>query len=229
LDKPTSELSSYIKFGCISIREVYHIFRSNRDFIRQLFWRDFYANILFSFPYVLGSAMKPNYNKISWHHNSKWFNAWCNGVTGFPIVDAGMRQLNETGYMHNRARLIVSSFLVKTLLIDWRYGERYFAKTLVDYDVANNNLNWQWSASTAVDSQPYFRIFSPWKQSVDYDKDCEYIKKWIPELLEVPNKDIHNWYKSCEKYKNKIKYPKPIVDYDIMRKEILNVYKSALY
>jgi deoxyribodipyrimidine photo-lyase len=227
LDKPTSELSSYIKFGCISIREVYHIFRSNRDFIRQLFWRDFYANILFSFPYVLGSAMKPNYNKISWHHNSKWFNAWCNGVTGFPIVDAGMRQLNETGYMHNRARLIVSSFLVKTLLIYWQYGEKYFAKNLIDYDPASNNGNWQWIAGSGADSQPYFRIFNPWEQTKNYDPDCNYIKKWIPELNDVNTKDILNWNDTWSKpeFKN-IKYSKPIVDYKEQKDKVLDMYKK---
>ena len=127
LSHPTSQLSAYIKFGCLSIREVYKTFRLKHDFIRQLFWREFYEGILYSFPQVLGHALKPKYNKIKWHHNSNWFKKWCNGETGFPVVDAAMRELNETGYMHNRARLIVMSFLIKTLLISWEEGEKYFA------------------------------------------------------------------------------------------------------
>lgn len=225
---PTSELSAYIKFGCISIREVYKIFRSKHDFIRQLYWRDFYANILYSFPYVLGSAMKPNYNKIKWHHNSNWFKKWTEGETGFPIVDAGMRQMNLTGYMHNRARLIVSSFLVKTLLISWEEGEKYFAQTLVDYDPASNNGNWQWTAGTGADSQPYFRIFNPWEQGKHYDPNCEYIKKWIPELNDVPNKDILNWNDTYSEYKH-IKYPKPIVDYKKQKELALKMYSSIFH
>lgn len=165
LTKNTSLLSAYIKFGCISVREVYKVLKSKRDLIRQIIWRDFYANILYSFPYVLGSAMKTKYNKIQWHHNSNWFNAWKDGHTGFPIVDAGMRELNTTGYMHNRARLITASFLVKTLLISWQEGEKYFATQLTDYDPASNNGNWQWIASTGADSQPFFRIFNPWEQA----------------------------------------------------------------
>jgi deoxyribodipyrimidine photo-lyase len=212
LTHPTSQLSAYIKFGCVSIREVYKTFSSKHDFIRQLFWREFYANILYSFPHVLGHTLKPKYNKIKWHHNSNWFKKWCDGDTGFPVVDAGMRQLNTTGYCHNRARLIVASFLVKTLLIDWREGEKYFAKNLTDYDVASNNGNYQWIASTGADSQPYFRIFNPWEQAKNFDPNCEYIKKWVPELSDVPSKDILNWETSYVNYKN-IKYPKPIVDY----------------
>ena len=133
LFKATSQLSAYIKFGCLSIREVYKVFRNNTDLIRQLWWRDFYANILFAYPHVLGSAMKPNYNRVRWHFNANWFKCWTKGETGYPIVDAGMRQLNATGYMHNRARLIMASFLVKTLLISWEHGEQYFAKMLTDY------------------------------------------------------------------------------------------------
>jgi len=176
LNKQTTLLSAYIKFGCISIREVYKTLRNKPAIIRQLIWRDFYANILYSFPHVLGHAMKQKYNKIRWHHNNNWFKKWCDGETGFPVVDAGMRQLNSTGYMHNRARLIVASFLTKTLLIDWREGEKYFASKLTDYDPASNNGNWQWVASTGADSQPYFRIFNPWEQTKEWDTDCEYIK-----------------------------------------------------
>ena len=225
LSKSTSQLSAYIKFGCVSIREVYKVFHSKRDFIRQLFWRDFYANILYFFPRVLGHSLKPKYDKIKWQHNVTWFNAWTEGKTGFPIVDAGMRQLNETGYMHNRARLIVSSFLVKTLLISWEEGEKYFAQNLVDYDPASNNGNWQWISGGGADSQPYFRIFNPWEQGKNYDPDCIYIKKWIPELKDVPKKDILKWETSFVNYKN-IKYPKPICDYKEQKKKVIDMYQK---
>jgi deoxyribodipyrimidine photo-lyase len=221
----TSELSAYIKFGCVSIREVYKHFRSRTAFIRQLYWRDFYATVLAYFPHVLGSAMNKKYNKIKWHHNTNWFNAWKNGNTGFPVVDAAMRQLNETGYMHNRARLIVASFLVKTLLISWEKGEEYFATKLTDYDPASNNLNWQWCASTAIDSQPYFRIFNPWSQQEEYDPNCEYIKKWIPELASLDTKIIHNWNNEYSNYKD-IKYFKPICDYSVQKEKALKMYKQ---
>jgi len=226
LSHPTSQLSAYIKFGNISIREVYKAFRSKHDFIRQLFWRDFYANILYSFPQVLGHSLKPKYDKIKWHHNTNWFNSWTQGKTGFPIVDAGMKQLNETGYMHNRARLIVASFLVKTLLISWEQGEKYFATRLTDYDPASNNGNWQWVSGGGADSQPYFRIFNPWEQGKEWDPDCEYIKTWIPELKDVPNKDILNWESTYENYKE-IKYPKPICDYKTQKEKALEMYKSV--
>jgi deoxyribodipyrimidine photo-lyase len=224
----TSQLSAYIKFGCVSIREVYKAFRSKHDFIRQLFWRDFYANILHSFPHVLGSSMNKKYNKIHWNNNSNWFKKWCDGETGYPVVDAGMRQLNKTGYMHNRARLIVSSFLIKTLLISWEKGEKYFAQNLVDYDPASNNGNYQWVSGSGTDSQPYFRIFNPWRQAEEYDPQCEYITTWIPELKDVPNKDIFNWQTEWVNYKD-IKYPKPICNYEEQKKKCLNMYKDALY
>jgi deoxyribodipyrimidine photo-lyase len=226
LDKQTTQLSSYIKFGCLSIREVYKALRSKTAIIRQLIWRDFYANILYSFPHVLGHAMKTKYNKIRWHYNEIWFKKWCKGETGFPVVDAGMRQLNATGYMHNRARLIVASFLTKTLLIDWKKGEEYFATKLTDYDVASNNGNWQWVASTGADSQPYFRIFNPWEQTKNCDPDCEYIKQWVPELKDVPVKDILNWETDYNNYKD-IKYPKPIVDYKKQKDLALKMLGSA--
>lgn len=226
LSKNTSLLSAYIKFGCVSIREVYKLFRNNRDFIRQLIWRDFYAHILYNFPQVLGSALKPSYNKIRWHNNERWFNAWCNGETGFPVVDACMRQLNTTGWMHNRGRLIVSSFLVKTLLINWEEGEKYFATKLTDYDPASNNGNWQWTAGSGADSQPYFRVFNPWRQAEEHDPDCIYIKTWVPELKDVPVKDILNWNTTYNNYKN-IKYPKPICDYEEQKKNVLKMYSQA--
>jgi deoxyribodipyrimidine photo-lyase len=228
LEKQTSQLSAYIKFGCISIREVYKAFRNKHDFIRQLFWRDFYSNVLYAFPQVLGHALKPNYNKIKWHNNSRWFQAWAKGETGFPIVDAGMRQLNATGFCHNRARLIVSSFLIKTLLISWKEGEKYFASKLTDYDPASNNGNWQWVMGGGSDSMPFFRIFNPWNQQEEYDSNCEYIKKWIPELTELEPKIIHKWDTEWVNYKN-IGYVKPICDYSEQKEKCLQLYKNALY
>ena len=225
LDKQTTQLSAYLKFGCVSIREAYKALHGKPAIIRQLIWRDFYASILYSFPHVLGHAMKQKYNKINWHHNNNWFKAWCNGETGFPVVDAGMRQLNATGYMHNRARLIVASFLTKTLLIDWRDGEKYFSTKLTDYDPASNNGNYQWVAGTGADSQPYFRIFNPWEQTKNFDPDCEYIKKWVPELKDVSEKDILNWETSFQNNKN-VKYPKPIVDYKKQKEILLKMYSS---
>jgi deoxyribodipyrimidine photo-lyase len=228
LSKPTSQLSAYIKFGCISIREVYKAFRSKKDFIRQLFWREYYINILYSFPQVLGHALNPKYDKIKWHHNERWFQAWTKGETGFPVVDAGMRQLNETGFCHNRARLIVMSFLIKTLLIDWRKGEQYFATKLTDYDPSSNNGNVQWLMGGGGDSQAFFRIFNPWSQSENFDKDCKYIKKWIPELESLEPKIIHNWATEWINYKD-IKYFKPICDYTEQKYKCLKMYKDALY
>ena len=228
LSKKTSELSASIKFGCISIREAYKALHGKPGLIRQLYWRDFYANIMYEFPHVIGHSLKPKYDKIHWHHNSNWFNAWCKGETGYPIVDAGMRQMNTTGYMHNRARLIVASFLVKTLLIDWREGEEYFAQTLTDYDPANNNGNWQWVASSGADSQQFYRIFNPWLQGENFDKDCEYIKKWVPKLSTLDPKIIHNWETEWLNHKD-IKYPKPICDYTEQKDKALKMYKDALY
>lgn len=223
---PTSQLSAYIKFGCLSIREVYFAFRDIEPFVRQLFWRDFYANILYAFPHVLGSSMKSKYDNIKWRNNSQWFDKWCKGETGFPIVDAGMRQMNQTGYMHNRARLIVMSFLIKTLLIDWKLGEKYFARKLTDYDPASNNGNIQWVMGGGSDSNPYFRIFNPWNQTLDYDPECVYIKKWVPMLKDVLNKDILNWHSEWSNYD--VGYFKPMVDYSTQREKALVLYKSGL-
>jgi deoxyribodipyrimidine photo-lyase len=228
LSKPTSQLSAFIKFGNVSIREVYHAFKSNHAFIRQLYWRDFYSSILYSFPQVLGHSLKPKYDKIKWHHNEGWFQAWCKGMTGIPIVDASQRQLLLTGWTHNRGRMISSSILIKILLIDWREGERFYAEHLVDYDVANNNGGWQWSSGGGSDAQPFFRYFNPYTQSKEHDPKCEYIKKWIPELKDVPNEDIHNWDTAWVDHKD-IKYPKPIVDYKEQREKSIKMYKDALY
>ena len=206
----TSLLSPYIKFGCISIREVYLFTKHNSIFTRQLFWREFYALIMLNNPYVLYRPMKDSYNYIIWNNNSEWFDAWCNGHTGFPIIDASMRELKSNGYIHNRSRLIVSNFLIKILFISWQRGEKYFAQTLIDYDPSNNNGNWQWSAGCGVDNQPYFRIFNPWIQSKRFDNKCHYIKKWIPELQHVLCDDIHKWYLYYHKYNT---YIPPICDY----------------
>ena len=221
----TTRLSAPIKFGVISIREVAEAFKRNKGLLRQLVWRDFYAQILATNPEVLGSAMKEQYNDLKWSGTTAHFNKWCEGKTGFPIVDAGMRQLNETGYMHNRARLITASFLIKTLLVDWQKGEKYFAQHLVDYDPASNNGNWQWVASTGADSQPYFRIFNPWSQGKEHDPEAEYIKEWLQELREVPAKAIHKWDETWTLYRQ-CGYPKPIVDYKKQKEKALDMYKA---
>jgi deoxyribodipyrimidine photo-lyase len=231
LDKETTQLSAYLKFGSISVREAYEKMKSKlgikSGLIKQLIWREFYAQLLFHNPRVLGNPLKEKYDKIKWDKNSKHLRAWKDGMTGFPIVDAGMREMNETGYMHNRARLITASFLIKTLLIDWEDGEKYFSQHLTDYDPASNNGNWQWVASTGADSQPYFRIFNPWSQSDKHDPDAEYIKKWIPELQDVPSNAIHKWDEEWKNYTN-IKYPKPIVDYEAQREKALDMYKKVV-
>ena len=228
LSKPTSQISSYIKFGNMSIREVYYAFKNNHPFIRQLYWRDFYAGILYSFPRVLGHSLNTKYDKIKWHHNEKWFDAWCKGITGIPIVDASQRQLVAKGWVHNRGRMISSSILIKILLIDWRKGEQFYAKHLVDYDVASNNGGWQWSSGGGSDSNPFFRYFNPYTQSKEHDPKCEYIKEWIPELRNIDPKDIHKWDTEWEKHKD-CGYPKPIVDYKEQREKSIKMYKDALY
>ena len=230
LNIETTQLSAYIKFGCVSVREVASIFKSNNSLYRQLIWREFYAHILNDYSYVLKGPLKEQYSSIKWSKSNKNFDAWKNGKTGFPIVDAAMNQMNITGYMHNRGRLIVASFLIKTLLINWREGEKYFATMLTDYDPASNNGNWQWVASTGADSQPYFRIFNPWSQSEEHDPNCEYIKKWVPELKNVPNDKIHKWFEHYEEFlkDKKINYYKPIVDYKTQREKAIEMYKNAL-
>lgn len=195
----TTRLSAHLKFGACSVREVFHAIKKSlgsklmepgHSIIRQLYWRDFFTHIAFFFPHVFGHSFHEKYDQIPWENDETKFSAWCDGKTGFPLVDAGMRQLNETGFMHGRARMVCASFLVKDLHIDWRWGERYFASRLFDYDPSLNNGNWQWAASTGCDSQPYFRIFNPWAQQKKYDKDCEYIKKWIPELKKYHPEEI---------------------------------------
>jgi deoxyribodipyrimidine photo-lyase len=227
----TSRLSAYLKFGCLSIREVFYAFRNKyglkSDIVRQLIWRDFFAHLLFFYPKEsLGHSYDPKYRKIPWKHNVGAFQKWCKGLTGVPIVDAGMRELNTTGYMHNRSRMIVANFLTKTLLIDWRWGEQYFAKHLTDYDIASNNGNWQAIAGGGAYQTAYFRVMNPWIQSAKFDPDAEYIKKWVPELREVPVKDIHQWHTSWKEYDRK--YPKPMADYETQKKIVLDMYHKYI-
>ena len=232
----TTNLSASLKFGCISIREFYWTIKETlgskgEPLIRQLYWRDFYSYILFYYPHVIKGPMKPSYASIKWDNNPKFFEAWKEGKTGVPIVDAGMRSLNATGYMHNRLRMICSNFLIKVLLIDWRLGEKYFASKLVDYDIAQNNGGWQWSSGTGTDSQPYFRIFNPKLQSEKFDKNCKFIMKWIPELKPVLNKEhIHDWenFGSLNRSKMKIDYPESIICYKERKEMALEMYKQAL-
>lgn len=222
----TTHLSAHNKFGTISIREFYEVvlknFGKNHSLINEIIWRDFFTHIAFHFPHVFKESFHEKYKNINWSKNEKHFLAWCEGRTGFPIVDAGMRELNTTGYMHNRVRMIVASFLTKDLHIDWRLGEEYFAQKLVDYDPAVNNGNWQWAASTGCDAQPYFRIFNPWLQQQKFDPDCVYIKRWIPALNDVPPATIHQLDKMKESIKN---YSSPIINHAIESQKAKMMYK----
>ncbi len=226
----TTLLSAHNKFGTVSPRELYWHMRESlgqagpQGLIRQLYWRDFYYHIAYFFPRVFGHAFQEKYDKIKWSQSKKNFEKWCNGMTGFPIVDAGMRQLNKTGWMHNRVRMIVASFLVKDLHINWLWGEKYFAQKLVDYDPCVNNGNWQWAASTGCDAQPYFRIFNPWLQQKKFDPDCTYIKRWIPELKNVDNKIIHNWERAESP---ELDYPRPMVDHKTQKDVAIKMFKQA--
>jgi deoxyribodipyrimidine photo-lyase len=209
----TSRLSAYLKFGCCSVREAYYAILSQlggeHPLLRQLYWRDFFTHIAYHFPHVFGQPFLKKFDRVEWDDNPNRFQAWCEGRTGFPIVDAGMRELNATGFMHNRVRMIAASFLVKDLHIDWRRGERYFATRLIDYDPCVNNGNWQWAASTGCDAQPYFRIFNPWTQQRKFDPDCGYVYRWLPELRRFPIEAIHRW----DKKHAGNEYPAPIVDH----------------
>lgn len=208
--KGTSRLGIHLRFGTISIRQLARTAASlNTTFLNELIWREFYMMILAYNPSVIDKAFKPAYDQIPWRNDEKEFEAWCKGMTGYPIVDAGMRELNETGFMHNRVRMIVASFLTKHLLIDWRWGEAYFAKKLLDFELASNNGGWQWAAGTGTDAQPYFRVFNPTSQTEKFDKDFKYIRKWIPDF-QTEN------------------YPKPIVDHKFARQRAIDTYKSAL-
>jgi deoxyribodipyrimidine photo-lyase len=206
----TTRLGIHLRHGTISIREAVRIAKKyNQVWLNELIWREFYMMILHHFPEVVNRSFKPRYDWIPWANQEGDFERWSEGRTGYPIVDAGMRQLNKTGYMHNRVRMIAASFLSKHLLIDWRWGETYFARKLLDYELASNNGGWQWAAGTGTDAQPYFRIFNPASQTTKFDPEFRYIKKWIPEF-------------------NTEKYPKPIIDHTFARKRAIETYKKAL-
>ncbi|MDD5114982.1 MAG: deoxyribodipyrimidine photo-lyase [Methylobacter sp.] len=223
----TSKLSAHLKFGTCSVREAYysitHQLGTEHPLQRQLYWRDFFTHIAYHFPQVFDHAFVDRFATVQWDNNQEYFQTWCQGTTGFPIVDAGMRELNATGFMHNRVRMIVASFLVKDLHINWRWGERYFAQHLVDYDPCVNNGNWQWAASTGCDAQPYFRIFNPWRQQEKFDPDCQYIVRWLPELSQASAKSIHQWDKrqlACD-------YPAPMLDHAYESQIAKQRYKQA--
>lgn len=206
----TSRLGIHFRFGTISIREkALRARQLNETFLNELIWRDFYAQILANFPHVAKNSFRPEYDFIEWRNNEEEFAAWCKGETGYPIVDAGMRELNASGFMHNRVRMITASFLTKHLLIDWRWGEAYFAEKLLDFDLASNNGGWQWAAGSGTDAAPYFRIFNPTSQMEKFDKEKVYIKRWVPE------------YGTAD-------YPEPIVDHKMARERCLARYKEGL-
>jgi deoxyribodipyrimidine photo-lyase len=204
----TSRLGIHLRFGTISIRrKVAEAKQLNPTFLNELIWREFYSAILQHFPHVVDRAFNKKYDLIPWKNDPAQFELWCKGKTGFPIVDAGMRELNQSGYMHNRVRMIVASFLTKHLLIDWRWGEAYFAAKLLDYELASNNGGWQWAAGTGTDAQPYFRVFNPESQAQKFDQNKEYIKKWVPEL-------------------ETSSYPAPMVDHKSARQRAIETYKT---
>jgi len=206
----TSHLSPYLRFGTLSIRKlIAKLGPSDEVFLSELVWREFFMQILFHFPGVVDQNFKPKYNGLNWLNNPEDFERWCKGNTGYPLVDAGMRQLNSTGIMHNRVRMVTAGFLCKHLLIDWRMGEAYFASKLVDYELSSNNGNWQWAAGTGCDAAPYFRIFNPMEQLKKFDPDLTYVKRWIPE------------YGTPE-------YPEPMIDHKLARDRALESYRSAL-
>lgn len=206
----TSRLGVHLRFGTISIRQLAAQARElNATFLNELIWREFYMMILWHFPQVVGQSFKPQYDNIRWINNEQHFAAWCQGATGYPIVDAGMRQLAQTGYMHNRVRMITASFLTKHLLTDWRWGEQWFADKLLDYELASNNGGWQWAAGTGCDAAPYFRVFNPWLQTEKFDPQQQYIRRWVSEI-------------------DSTSYPQPIVDHKTARQRALDAYKAAL-
>jgi len=206
----TSQVSPYLRFGAISIRKLVKgaLDSSNGIYLNELIWREFFMQILWHYPQTVTKAFRPKYDNIKWRYNEDDFKAWCEGKTGFPMVDAGMRQLNKTGYMHNRVRLVVASFFCKHLLLDWRKGEAYFAEKLFDYEQSSNVGNWQWAAGSGVDAAPYFRVFNPTEQVKKFDKDFKYIRRWVPEFEDL------NY--------------KPIVDHKEARERALKVYKEGL-
>lgn len=186
LENGTTHIGIHLRFGTVSVRKIASLATSlNEQFLNELIWREFFMHILFHFPHVVNGAFKPKYNAIEWRNNEEEFESWCGGNTGIPMVDAGMRELNSTGFMHNRVRMVVASYLTKHLLIDWRWGEAYFAQHLVDFELASNNGNWQWAAGSGCDAAPYFRIFNPYRQQERFDLNFEYIKHWVPEFQSI--------------------------------------------
>jgi deoxyribodipyrimidine photo-lyase len=223
----TTMLSAHNKFGTISVREVHkeikEVLGSDHTIMGEIYWREFFSHILFHFPYAQKTTFRKKFQKIPWSKCKESFKKWCEGNTGFPIVDAGMRQLNQTGFMHNRVRMVVASFLTKDLHMDWRLGEKYFEEKLIDHDPAVNSGNWQWAASTGCDSVPYFRIFNPWRQQERFDLNCDYIKKWVPELEKIEPKVIH---KLWEKFPTNLEYPKPMLTHKIEAEKTKLIFKS---
>ncbi len=220
----TSNLSPSIRHGCLSVRDMVRAGLKNTTeggakWLSEVIWRDFYHMLLDAFPHVEKKCFKPDYDQIKWLGTSELFKKWCEGQTGYPLVDAAMRCLNETGMMHNRLRMVVASFLCKTLLIDWRKGEKYFAEKLLDFDLAANNGGWQWSSSTGCDAQPYFRIFNPYNQSEKFDKDGTFIRQWVRELKHIDKGDIHSPTPLIAP-----DYPRPVVVYEKSRQEALKMY-----
>ena len=207
----TSKTGAHLRFGTLSIRKMVAkaAAEDNNTFLKELIWREFFMQILWHFPHTPTQSFKPQYDRIEWRNNEDDFQRWCNGQTGYPFVDAGMRELNATGFMHNRVRMLVGSFLCKHLLIDWRWGEAYFAEKLLDYEQSSNVGNWQWVAGCGVDAAPYFRIFNPTEQIKKFDKQQQYIQKWVPEYQELD-------------------YPQPIVEHKYARERCLTTYKAAL-
>jgi len=207
----TSRIGVHLRFGFVSIRKLVEKAhkKSNKTYLKELIWREFFMQILWHFPYTQEKSFKPKYDRIKWLNNDEEFKKWCEGNTGYPLVDAGMRELNQTGFMHNRVRMLVGSFLCKHLLIDWRWGEKYFAKKLLDYEMSSNVGNWQWVAGCGVDASPYFRIFNPKEQIKKFDKDFKYIKKWVPEFQSSL-------------------YPKEIIDHKFARNRCLETFKAAV-
>ena len=206
----TSHLGIHLRFGTISIRQLAETaIQKNEIFLNELIWREFFMSILYHYPKVVHESFKKKYEEIQWRNNEEEFKKWCEGKTGYPIVDAGMRQLNETGWMHNRVRMITASFLCKHLLIDWRWGEQYFANKLIDYELAANNGNWQWAAGCGCDAAPYFRIFNPESQTKKFDPEFKYIRKWVKDFQSAS-------------------YPMPIVEHSMARERVLRKFKEAL-
>ena len=205
-----SYLGPHLRFGTISIRRLVGIaLKKNETFLSELIWREFFMQILYHSQEVVSRSFKSKYDNIKWLNNRKHYEKWCKGDTGYPMVDAGMRQLNQTGYMHNRVRMITASFLVKHLLIDWRWGEAYFALKLLDFELSSNNGNWQWAAGTGCDAAPYFRVFNPHEQQKKFDPNFEYIKKWVPEY-------------------GTNAYAEPIIEHSFARNRVLETYKTAI-